>query len=100
MSFLFQNRCYTTTTQLAEAVASSCQTVSGGQIFECSPSFSQVRIKTIDLVTGLPVTDIFYDPPQIVCDVDLTDLTPVLFEISLIWIAAFIVAVIAKRLMK
>lgn len=99
MSYLYQNRCFDTVQQLHDYVAADCPAVSGGAAIKCTPNATDILIEKTDLTFGT-VTSINYIPSQIVCDPSLTDLTTIIWDVSLMWIAAFTVAVIAKQLLK
>ncbi|WP_090697176.1 hypothetical protein [Nitrosomonas aestuarii] len=99
MSYLYQNRCFDTVQQLHENVAADCPAVSSGASIQCVPSSTDIAITHTDLATLVSTTS-SHIPPQIACDPSLTDLTTIIWDISLIWIAAFTVSVIAKQLLK
>lgn len=99
MSYLYQNRCFDTVQQLHEFVAADCPVVSGGAAIKCTPSATDILIEKTDLSLGT-TTSYSYFPAQITCDPSLTDLTSVIWDVSLILIAAFSIAVIIKHLKK
>lgn len=99
MSYLYQNRCFDTVQQLHEFVAADCPVVSGGAAIKCTPSATDIFIEKTDLSLGT-TTSYNYVPAQITCDPSLTDLTAVIWDVSLILIAAFSIAVIIKQLKK
>ncbi len=99
MSYLYQNRCFDTVQQLHEFVAADCPVVSGGAAIKCTPSATDILIEKTDLTQGT-TTSYSYVPAQITCDPSLTDLTSVIWDVSLILIAAFSIAVIIKQLKK
>jgi len=99
MSYLYQNRCFDTVQQLHEFVAADCPVVSDGAAIKCTPSATDILIEKTDLTLGT-TTSYNYVPAQIACDPSLTDLTTIIWDVSLMWIAAFTVAVIAKLLLR
>lgn len=84
MSFLFQNRCYSTTEQLAEATATSCEVVSGGQFIRCVPNVDGVGVdvSTLEYSTGNVLTTAYFSPPQIACELPLTDFTTFIWQLA------------------
>ena len=78
------------------AVAADCPAVSNGSVFKCVPSSTDVLITKTDIITTVS-TDYILFPAQIACDVTYQDLTQLLWETSLIWVAAFAIAIIYKK---
>ncbi len=97
MLYLFHDRCYSTLEALAEAVASSCQVISGGQIFRCAIANDpqNVRVQILDFNGGI-LSQRTFSPAQIDCNPSLIPMTELLWLSAGLLVAGFAIRAIAR----
>lgn len=100
MGNYYQGKCYSTTLDLHQEIASNCPTVSpdGAYLIQCTPSQTKIVVtrKTTGLIPTTTNTD--YIPQQIACNpyAQMNDAQDASWLIAGAWIIAFCVRKVAE----
>lgn len=100
MGNYYQGKCFSTSLDLHQEIASNCPTVSpdGAYLIQCTPSQTKIVVtrKTTGLIPTTTNTD--YIPQQIACDPDksITDATELAWMIVGVWLAAWCIRQIIR----
>lgn len=99
MGNYYQGKCFSTSLDLHQEIASDCPTVSpdGVYLIQCTPSETKIVVSRTDTNT-LITTASDYIPQQIACDPDqaMNDATDLAWLIVGVWVAAWTVRKVAQ----